>query len=412
MRVIDERRFHKLVFEGQISHRDCHFLDGMKIGLRIKPGGRKLPAIVDAAPDAFLVTDIVDLGQSSFEPGELYLFQTVEEISISNSIFGFLHTRSSLARLGINSIGSSYYVAPGYGHGVPSSLILEVTSVKTVINLPIEDPIAGLISVRIGHAFADWPEIYQYISIHQGLSVSKDGFFDYLSRPLEIALGEARDATRSKDGHRERAHNLLNILVHQGGIRDLVLSVLQHEQALEGVAHRSLMHENGFAKIPLLKDEAIAVRLHIWDSAGAGVWSGNIHDHRFSFWSHVVCGSLWQRNWREAVSRDRYSRYRYYPGSGTGIQILEYEGERTLVASTIQEILSGSTYFFPARELHQTRVDDPATVTLLVEDRLFMRPYALVYSHRYDRRDIDLRAGSLSLRECRSLLERVLQMIV
>jgi deoxycytidine triphosphate deaminase len=100
---------------------------------------------VDATPDAFLVTECLDPGQSSFEPGELYLFQTVEEISLSNKIFGFLHTRSALARLGINSVGSSYYVAPGYGRGVPSSFVLEVTSVKTVINLPIEDPIAGLV---------------------------------------------------------------------------------------------------------------------------------------------------------------------------------------------------------------------------------------------------------------------------
>jgi hypothetical protein len=241
--------------------------------------------------------------------------------------------------------------------------------------------------------------------------VSEDGFFESLSKPLEIALREARNVTRSKDWHLEGARNLLRILVHQRVIRDLVLSILQCKRALEGVAHRSLMHENGFAKIPVLKDEAMAIRLHIWGSAAAGTWSGNIHDHRFSFWSHVVSGSLWQRNWTEAVSQDRYSRYRYHPGLETGIHILEYEGERTLAAGTTQEIRSGATYFFPAGKLHQTRVGDPATVTLLVEDRLFMRPYAIVYSHRYDRRDIDLRVESLSLQECRSLLESILQMI-
>ena len=145
MKVIDEKRFEALVAAGEIGQRGCHFLDGLKIGLRIKTGGRILPAVVDASPGKPILTDEPIHNERTLTAGEFYLFETVERISLPSSIFGFLHTRSSVARLGIGCVGSSYYVAPGFGQGVPRRLVLEVSSMRTVINLPLEEPMAGLV---------------------------------------------------------------------------------------------------------------------------------------------------------------------------------------------------------------------------------------------------------------------------
>lgn len=145
MKVVDESRFETLVSETQIMHQGCQFLDGIKIGLRVRPIGRILPALVNLDTGTPVETETIDIRLTALRPGELYLLQTFEAICLPNNVFGFLHTRSSAARLGINCIGSSNYVAPGYGHGVPASFILEVTSVKTVINLSIEEPLVGLV---------------------------------------------------------------------------------------------------------------------------------------------------------------------------------------------------------------------------------------------------------------------------
>jgi deoxycytidine triphosphate deaminase len=151
MKVIDEFRFQALVTEGQIVQKDCQFIDGIKIGLRIRPMVRTLPATVDLS-SGDLRTSSVNLRKSGLQPNKLYLAQSVEQISTSDRIFGLLHTRSSIARLGIDCMGSSTYVAPGFGHGTAASLVLEIRSTNCVKNLPLEQPLAGLLLFELDSA--------------------------------------------------------------------------------------------------------------------------------------------------------------------------------------------------------------------------------------------------------------------
>ncbi len=145
MKIVDEFRFRSLVSDGRIVHQECQFLDGIKIGLRIRPIGRVLPATIDASNEPSIKSAEIDMRSIALKPGELYLLETLEKICLPDTIFGLLHTRSSIARYGINCIGSSNFVAPGFGQGTPRSLILETTSMKTVEKLSLENPLAGLL---------------------------------------------------------------------------------------------------------------------------------------------------------------------------------------------------------------------------------------------------------------------------
>jgi dCTP deaminase len=58
-------------------------------------------------------------------PSEFLLGATVEKIALSNSISGHLSNISGLARLGLNSILSSF-VSPGFGEGVARPITLEL----------------------------------------------------------------------------------------------------------------------------------------------------------------------------------------------------------------------------------------------------------------------------------------------
>ena len=61
------------------------------------------------------------------------------------------------------------------------------------------------------------------------------------------------------------------------------------EAQLQSIARRSYRHGNGFLKIVLLEN-GYKLRLHIW--LPGTPCEENVHDHRWSFASTVLCGSL------------------------------------------------------------------------------------------------------------------------
>ena len=144
MRAVDERRFTELVRDASIAHVGCKYLDQIKIGLSVQPTARSLPPIVDVAKGV-ADSPVVDLRVDPLLPGTLYLLESAEAISLPSFIFGFMHTRSRFARLGIDFLRSSTYVAPSFGGGIPSKIVFEVTCSAVTHNLPLDTPIVGLV---------------------------------------------------------------------------------------------------------------------------------------------------------------------------------------------------------------------------------------------------------------------------
>ena len=206
------------------------------------------------------------------------------------------------------------------------------------------------------------------------------------------------------------ASHVLRVLVQENGLRDLLYEYLESGDRLAQLAARSYIHQNGFVKMPLFKNETTAVRLHIWSAAGATRWTGNIHDHRFSFWSHVICGKLVQRRWNEAASGEVYSRYRYVPCAAGAQHTLHYEREQALRQCGMEEFKKGQTYSLSSGTIHQTTImPEETAITLLVEDRLFLRPHAAVFSRRYPPSTLAIDSPVPSVAACREFVESVLR---
>lgn len=193
--------------------------------------------------------------------------------------------------------------------------------------------------------------------------------------------------------------------------RRLIDTTLSDEMLLTAVAQRSTFHENGFAKIPLRVCPTASVRLHIWQTCNRTLRTENIHDHRFSFHSCVLFGALEHRFWRCHPSGKLKSRFDYYPAEDAEPYRLHYSGEDQLASYGIQRIYAGQTYSITAGELHQVRAVEPSSITMLVEDRSQLLPYARVYSKRYGRMCTEIRPRRLSVVECAIMLREVATML-
>ncbi len=59
---------------------------------------------------------------------EFYLATSMEKLKLSWGIFGLISTKSKLARQGIDCLGSSSFISPGFGQSVPTPIVLEVSA--------------------------------------------------------------------------------------------------------------------------------------------------------------------------------------------------------------------------------------------------------------------------------------------
>ncbi|MBP9682893.1 MAG: hypothetical protein KBD76_15950, partial [Bacteriovorax sp.] len=84
----------------------------------------------------------------------------------------------------------------------------------------------------------------------------------------------------------------------------LIKEILVDEKALETIAKRSYEHVNHFDKIVLIDNDPSGFRLtlHSWNcNYGKEIPDEElIHNHRFSFWSHIFRGKLVAENFAEA----------------------------------------------------------------------------------------------------------------
>lgn len=143
MEPITESSFEGFVKSGDIVQKHCVFLDGLKIGLRINLCALRLPQELSVSKPGDY--EKVDLSHGMLTRGEVYLARTCEQIAVSSRVVGFLHTRSRWARLGLDCLGSSNYLSPGFGAGKPTPIVLELKPSITLRNADFNEPVAALI---------------------------------------------------------------------------------------------------------------------------------------------------------------------------------------------------------------------------------------------------------------------------
>jgi len=105
---------------------DLVFLDEHRIGLHIARLHQVSGKVDLDRPDTADIRD-VSMGDEELAPNKHYLGVTREKFFLDGELAATLHTRSTYARLGLELLGSSNVVVPGFGSTTPAPLIFEIS---------------------------------------------------------------------------------------------------------------------------------------------------------------------------------------------------------------------------------------------------------------------------------------------
>ena len=131
---------------------------------------------------------------------------------------------------------------------------------------------------------------------------------------------------------------------------ELLTAILVDQNTLEAVSARSYQHGNGFLKVVLL-DRGYKLRLHIW-FAGEPC-EENIHDHRWSFSSLVLTGSLTSEIWKDDQTGQLFHEYQYHAATKQQEPFKTEIGLQNLKLDHVQTNVVGESYVMPKRKLHR-----------------------------------------------------------
>ena len=209
---------------------------------------------------------------------------------------------------------------------------------------------------------------------------------------------------RHDHGRDQEAATMLDLLRTPAGLRAVVNSVLTDGAALERFSHDSYNHHNGFVKILLraAPDDRYRLRLHLWPTTDA--LAQNIHDHRFDFWSVVLLGTISNHIWTRGPGTLRY-HYKYHSRAGNTTYVMERCSSVELTRSRRFRVEQGAHYYFDNSWLHTIECDS-AAITLMLEDRRNIRPYANVFSVHDHECNVTVSSPSLTKQEYRETLDR------
>jgi hypothetical protein len=155
-------------------------------------------------------------------------------------------------------------------------------------------------------------------------------------------------------------------------VLSLLERILDDDDVLAEIAVRSYRHVNHFDKIVLVDSERDAdyrLTLHLWNPPYTEQELNEelIHDHRFSFWSTVLTGTLRSESFSRRGGGRRYRQYQYVPERRTSTNFYEFVGEATLRSSGITEKPAGSAYYLAYETIHRVQLPlEDMTCTLVL----------------------------------------------
>lgn len=169
----------------------------------------------------------------------------------------------------------------------------------------------------------------------------------------------------------------LKELVASGRVQEYVAKVLGSKRNFQSCLSSASIHENSFIKVPVALElpNKQRLRIHFWISSSD---EQNIHDHRFDFASAVVSGRIENVIWRTDPKGSTVSGFRYHNDKHG--RRLERHSSCKLQVSSRNFYRAGEFYSVHRDTLH-TINHTRDTVSIILEDRMNLKPYANVYSH-------------------------------
>jgi hypothetical protein len=131
---------------------------------------------------------------------------------------------------------------------------------------------------------------------------------------------------------------------------ELLEAILKDTSSLKQICQRSYQHGNGFLKVVLL-DRGYKLRLHIW-FAGQSC-EENIHDHRWSFSSLILAGSLKSEIWKDHAEGQVFQEYEYHAETAERSAFKAEMGCQPLQLDHVQLNTVGDHYVMPKGKLHR-----------------------------------------------------------
>lgn len=116
------------------SGHPIEFVDEFRVGLHLRGIGEVLGPVSAARPGECEVRRL-NLESCRLEAGKFYLAVTDECFVWPMDMLASIHTRSTYARIGLEFLGSSDIVVPGYGSSAAAPLALEIRPAVDVCDL-------------------------------------------------------------------------------------------------------------------------------------------------------------------------------------------------------------------------------------------------------------------------------------
>lgn len=175
---------------------------------------------------------------------------------------------------------------------------------------------------------------------------------------------DLQELSRDVHDHAVVKSNLeyMKILAHNDVPTLLIKEILNDNGLLVTVAARSYAHVNHFDKIVLVDNpdpQGYRLTLHSWNKryTDSILKEELIHNHRFSFWSHVYRGRLISENFLEAksfsVERKTFNKYKYLPSKTGNIHTCTADGEAQLIKLDNSYVDEGETYYLNYNTTHR-----------------------------------------------------------
>lgn len=187
-------------------------------------------------------------------------------------------------------------------------------------------------------------------------------------------------------------------LIREVGRPENISSILRHvlsdPSLLKEIAGRSYHHTNHFDKIVLMDtDNQLGYRLtlHMWTPPYSEfeVNDEQIHDHRFSFWSNILVGSITFQNYVRDASGVMFKEYQYIPerlGVATVGNYYIDVGQSPLLEVEQSGGKAGESYHLTYNRIHRVVLPRTEMSCTLVLRGPRQKNYASVFSNsqKYD----------------------------
>lgn len=188
----------------------------------------------------------------------------------------------------------------------------------------------------------------------------------------------------------------LENLVQQGVPTLIIREILADQELLETISGRSYRHVNHFDKIVVVDSKdpnGYRLTLHYWPGSYEShvMKQELIHNHRFSFWSHIFRGTLHMEFFGETSVDDpehqMLRRYVYRPTTVGNIHSCEFDGETRLERKGESAYPQGSCYYLHYLETHRVTLPEGRgrICTMVIRgprEREFTNTYNTFYPER------------------------------